>query len=203
MIQQGSNATSFDRYPLIFSECSKLFNQKSAKILSFGCSTGEEIQTLKKIYFSSCEIYGVEIDEKNIAECLKKQINKNYLMNYEEFVKDDKKFDMIFAMSCLCVWEETYHVECSKDLYPFSKFEFIISLLDSKLKHDGYLVIYNANYIFEDTSIFRKYEKVKIDAIKESGYVHKFDKRHRKIHNSSYDGVIFKKKNNKRIICFL
>lgn len=192
MIHQLSNVTAYNRYPIIFNECSKLSDEKNLNILSFGCSTGEEILTLKEIYFPFSEIYGVEINEENIKACYNK-IEKKYIMNYDQFLTDDKKFDFIFAMSCLCKWEDTYHTESSQKIYPFQNFEFITKVLDSKLKTNGFIVIYNSNYIFEDTCIFTKYEKISNSLINESGFVHKFNKNNEKIYNCNYNGVIFRK----------
>lgn len=192
MIHQMSNATNYNRYPDIFNECKKLFGNEKNDILSFGCSTGEEILTLKEIYFTNCEIYGVEINEDNIKKCLEK-IKSNYIFNYDDFLENDEKYDAIFAMSCLCKWEDTELVENSSAIYPFENFESIIKILDNKLNKNGHIVIYNANYIFEETSISQKYKKILTPSIIGSGKVHKFNKDNKKIYDCNYDGVIFRK----------
>lgn len=191
MQHQKSNFTEFNRYPLIFQNCKRLICKKRIKILSFCCSTCEEILTLKKIYFPMSEIYGVDIDEENLKKCASK-IDSKFIINYENFLQDKKEFDIIFAMSCFCRWDDTEKVNDSTSIYPFSNFESGVNLLDSKLRKNGYLVIYNSNYIFEDCLIFKKYQKMICTEIKESGHVHKFDKFNKKI-KTNYDGVIFKK----------
>ncbi len=45
---QLSNATEMDRYPEIFQACANHFGGKKLKILSFGCSTGEECVSILK-----------------------------------------------------------------------------------------------------------------------------------------------------------
>ena len=59
-VHQISNYTALDRYPDLFSTCKTLMQGKDTlKILSFGCSTGEEVLTLRE-YFPNAFIVGVQ-----------------------------------------------------------------------------------------------------------------------------------------------
>jgi hypothetical protein len=51
MQHQISHATKYDRYPKIFKECLNYFSNKTPKILSFSCSDGREVKTLRDLYF--------------------------------------------------------------------------------------------------------------------------------------------------------
>lgn len=189
---QSTTTTRYNRYPNIFYTCTQLIKKQHIDILSFGCSTGEEIITLKNIYFPSANIYGVDINNQILTECAKK-VNKKYLFTQEQFLLTKQTFDIIFAMSCLCKWEETESVEDSSELYPFHVFESGVKMLHNKLNTNGLLVIYNANYMFEDTCVAENYRKISRKCIKESGIVHKFDKHNKKMHNINHNGVIFRK----------
>jgi SAM-dependent methyltransferase len=67
---QPFNDTTADRYPRIFSFVQKRLGANSdVKILSYGCSTGEEVFSLRR-YFPRAFIKGIDINPGNIAACL-------------------------------------------------------------------------------------------------------------------------------------
>lgn len=187
MQHQWNTVTLFDRYPNIFRYFANLKSNKS-RVLSFGCSTGEEIETLKK-YLPESEIYGVDINPNCVSICREK-FGEKYIRHYNDFIKDNDKFDIIFCMSVLCKWEDTESVDDCSLIYPFSQFETAVELLDSRLNLGGYLSIYNANFMMVDTSVYLKYKPV--DDVIGSGFVHKFDRFNKKT-SENYEHCIFNK----------
>ena len=100
---QISNSTRYDRYPEIFSKLKELTPAPS-KILSFGCSSGEEVKTLRNLYFPDAEITGVDFCE-DIVQANKLE-NKDAKVKYftsKQFKKVNEEFDVIFCMSVLCL----------------------------------------------------------------------------------------------------
>lgn len=191
MLHQKNNCTLYNRYPEIFKIVSDL-NNIDSNVLSFGCSSGEEIETLKNVYNFN-NVYGVDIHKESINICRNK-FGNDFIFDYDiDFLDDNKKFDIIFAMSVLCKWEDTELINDSTNVYPFYMFDNAISILDKKLNNNGLLIIYNANYMFKDSSVYDNYIPLEYDLIKDSGFVHKFDKNNNKISND-YNHVIFKKK---------
>lgn len=185
MIQnQKSNCTIFNRYPEIFKEIKEIIPSPN-NILSFGCSTGQECETLHKLYFPNSKIIGLDICDDIITDNKKK--NKyNYIEYYSKFNNITEKNDIIFANSVLCRWPET------SDEYTFDTFEKTLEIIDSLLNVDGYLCIYNSKYIFSETNLFiNKYEKINT-LHKNTGYVTKYDKNNNKI-NNNYPFFLFKK----------
>src|SRR5687767_9417567 len=70
-LHQTTVLTSMDRYPTVFSACRHLFaEQKEIRILSFGCSSGEEVLTLRQ-YFPHAYITGADINPRSLALCRK------------------------------------------------------------------------------------------------------------------------------------
>jgi SAM-dependent methyltransferase len=66
---QPFNETWLDRYPTIFSFVeSELGRDSEVTILSYGCSTGEEVFSLRH-YFPRAIIKGIDINPSNIAIC--------------------------------------------------------------------------------------------------------------------------------------
>ena len=185
MKHQTTNTTKYNRYPAIFQAVKDCYPNPD-KVLSFGCSFGLEAFTLKEKYFPDSEVVGVDFP-KVISQIKDKK-------GCEFFYKlPTYKFDIIFAMSVFCRWEDTQKYWRCDDIYPFEKFEKGVNKLNNRLNPGGILVIYNANFRFKDTNIYDQFEVIKDDRIQESGFVHKFNRENIKIRNT-YKEVIFKKK---------
>src|SRR5262245_36265351 len=66
---QNRSATAFNRYPLIFNYVQHAIGRsRPIRLLSFGCATGEEVETLRT-YFPDATIKGIDINPFNIATC--------------------------------------------------------------------------------------------------------------------------------------
>jgi SAM-dependent methyltransferase len=66
---QPFNNTQRDRYPQVFSFVQSVLGRDNPiKILSYGCSTGEEVFSLRQ-YFPDAVIKGIDINPVNIAVC--------------------------------------------------------------------------------------------------------------------------------------
>ncbi len=166
MIHQKNNTTEYNRYPEIFKVCKSYFKGKKPKILSFGCSTGEECWSLTH-YFPYSKITGVDIDK----DVLFKAELRNHHINIEYTTELKGKYDIIFCMSVLCKWEDTKDNIDISSIYHFKQFEEQIIELDKHLSKGGLLVIYNANFRLKDTLIYEKYKSYKKI---QSGFVTKF-----------------------------
>ncbi|GJM28471.1 MAG: hypothetical protein DHS20C17_11060 [Cyclobacteriaceae bacterium] len=193
---QLTSVTKIDRYPGIFNavkDCYPLNQRGPKKILSFGCSTGEECATLRN-YFPGCEIVGADINRKNLKKCREKFDDDylSFIYSDPDLIRKESPYDIIFCLSVLCRWEETELVNNCEDIYPFSRFEQQLNLLDQVLSPGGLLVIYNSNFRFSDSKLYRNYRVMNSCFIEESGFVHKFDLKNNKIHEP-YVECIFKK----------
>ena len=189
---QNSHATAYNRYPEIFEGVKEIISTPSC-ILSFGCSTGEECETLQELYYPNVNIIGFDISEKVI----KKNIEKNKYKNIQYYSKVDnipKRSDIIFANSVLCRWPDPKLSTIPNfPQYTFEMFESTLEYVDNLLNKDGYLCIYNSTYLFSETNLFRnkKYEKIETPH-KETGFVTKYHKNGKKI-NFNYPYYLFKK----------
>lgn len=173
-LNQLSTHTEYNRYPEIFKEVKK-YHIGNPKILSFGCSIGEECITLKNEYFIDSEIHGYDINNE-----IKPYNNILFYNNYNEL----KTYDIIFCMSVLCRWPE------DTGDYSFKLFNDTLIDIDKLLNINGFLVIYNSKYLFTDSDISYKYSIINTD-YKNTGFVTKYDKNNIIIHNYSY--YLFKK----------
>lgn len=74
-VQQTTPLTAMNRYPAIFSACKSYLKDKDdVKILSYGCSTGEEVVTLRE-YFKDATIVGAEINSHSLEVCRKRNLD--------------------------------------------------------------------------------------------------------------------------------
>ena len=164
-LHQRATFTLKNRYPLVFQKCTEFFaarNRKDPKILSFGCSTGEEVFTLGE-YFPHTRIIGVDINSWCVRQCKKLSRNPNFtFLNRKsrtfEIMTD---FDAIF---CMAVFQRTENRTSSDNRivkgHTFEQFESEIKVLDQKLKVGGLFVIDHADFSFTDTSCSIYYQPV-------------------------------------------
>jgi SAM-dependent methyltransferase len=158
-IHQGSSKTGLDRYPEIFSGAAAAFPD-ARRILSFGCSTGEECVSLKE-YFPQAEIIGTDINPLSVW-----QARRRYASNRLSFVRARDRalssrgpFDIIFCLTVLR--DSRLDKEPSiRDSYPFDRFDERVRFLHSLLRPGGLLAFYGNMYRFRDTSVARDYEVI-------------------------------------------
>jgi len=180
--------TRENRYPNIFNICSKI-SPLNSKIMSFGCSTGEECKSLR-LYFPYSKIIGIDNDIENIKIAKKRISDKNIIFDYS--IENYDNFDLIFCMSVFCKHPETYNLMNCYDIYRFSFFEIDLYKLISKLNKFGHIIIYNSNFRFCDTIFSPYFNVVESNEEHGSGFVHKFDRNHNRIYEK-YNECIFKK----------
>jgi chemotaxis methyl-accepting protein methylase len=174
---QLTSVTSNDRYPELFSEAVRLAGTKpNLKLLSFGCSTGEECYSLRK-YFPQAKIVGVDINESNLKKASKQNQDEGiyFLMSTPHVIKNEGPYDLIFCLSVLCRWDDTRGLQNCEKVYPFEKYKVTVELLANQLNKNGLLVIYNSNFRFEDTRVSSDFEIVDTPTIENSGFVNKFN----------------------------
>lgn len=192
---QTSNATEYNRYPHIFNEVAEIVRDTGAvRVLSFGCSTGEEIASLDAIYLSGCTLIGVDINEPALAAARSiKMSGRNECRFLEpKDVIGIQAFDVVLGMSVFCRWPEAKSLKDLNHLYSFDEFESQLCEVDELLVSGGILVLHNTNYYFEDTELFaKKFRVFRKEA--DIGFVARFDKSGKRYVNDRPGYVIFQK----------
>ena len=164
-VHQTTPLTCMNRYPVIFSACRDYFKDKEdIKILSYGCSTGEEVVTLRQ-YFPNANIVGAEINKNSLKVCRSRKLDDKitFIKSTPKEIRKKGLYDVIFCMAVLQRTPDKIREEgitSLKDIYPFEKFEKQIIELDSYLKDGGLMVIHFSQYSFTDTKVSSKYTPV-------------------------------------------
>lgn len=130
---QPDHMTKEDRFPKIF-ESAKNIKPDAKRVLSFGCSTGEECQSLRK-YFPTSEIVGVDIDWNSIQKARNKNTDEN--IHFHSDLGATGKYDVVL---CLMVFF------CMESPLPYERFEKALKKLNKYINEDGLLIIYTSDH---------------------------------------------------------
>lgn len=198
---QPSAYTSFDRHPALFSFVRDTLPDHGAlRILSYGCSTGEEPFSLRH-YFPQAEITGIDINPRNIAACRRKQSRSDdarmrFVHAATPQGEPEAAYDAVFCLSVLRHGDLGAHqpATCSH-LIRFADFDEIVQALCRCLKPGGYLSIVGSNFRFADSAAAADFETVYRmggDAPRDDTPLYGADER--KLAGAVYNDVIFRKK---------
>lgn len=163
---QDSTFTRYYRYPRLFEQFSIYFRHHPApKILSFGCSTGEEVFTLLDCV-PQAAITGIDINSWCIRQCNRK--NKSDTISFG--LRNSKKFDELADLDtifCMAVFQHTENRK-KETLHTtkitFKSFEKELALLDQKLRVGGLFFIDQCDFDLKETILYSNYAPLKFEA---------------------------------------
>ena len=181
---QRASYTSPNRYPALFDQCKVYLGaNRHLKILSYGCSTGEEVFTLGE-YMPDSDIVGADINGWCIRQCNKRRLSRNHsfcLTNSREF-KNADNFDAIFCMAVFQRSENRASPGSEISIgFKFDQFEREIGMLDAKLRRLGLLFIDHTDFNFEDTVHSSHYRPLEFDGNRIEYKRPLFDRNNRKV----------------------
>jgi len=155
-----------DRYPWLFEFAAKrLGSRPDQRILSFGCSRGEEVFSLRK-YFPSAALKGIDINARNIARCLARARAENPAnLSFEIAATTEGEatgaYDAIFCLAVLVNGDlTTSGAERSDPLFHFDRFDRMIGDFARCLKPGGLLLLHTTNFRFCDTAVAGDFDVV-------------------------------------------
>lgn len=157
---QTSGYTEPDRYPELF-DLARRLQPEAARILSFGCSTGEELLAIRG-RFAAARIVGAEINPRS-RRIARRRIERDRRASVVAPDAIAGRFDIVFALAVLQVQPHRVAEAGIADLspiYPFERFDAQLSRLADLLSPGGLLCVFNAHYRVEDSSASAKLRAV-------------------------------------------
>ena len=156
--------TQPDRYPWLFEfAASALKGVPSPRLLSFGCSRGDEVFSLQR-RFAGAAIKGVDIDPLNIETCLARaralgDDRLSFEVGSNTRSEPAGHYDAIFCLAVLCHGDLTINgAQRSQPLLRFEDFERTVADLARCLKPGGLLLLHTTNFRFGDTAAAEAFE---------------------------------------------
>lgn len=163
---QPFNDTAPDRYPKIFAFVRQaLDTQRELTILSFGCSTGEEVFSLRR-YFPYATIKGVDVNPGNIAVARRRlrrspDARLSFEISGSMTTEPAARYDAIFCMAVLRHGSlDRPGVARCDHLIRFADFAATIADFSRCLKPGGLLAIRHSNFRLCDTPAAAGFETV-------------------------------------------
>ncbi len=159
-VHQTTPYTCEERYPDLFDLAAALA-PNATRILSFGCSTGEELDALRR-RFPKAEIVGAEINPRSRGIAARR-VARDPSTTVVPPDAVQGSFDAIFA---LAVFQKEPHkiaemgVEDLSAHYPFERFDAAVRVLAGALRPGGFFCVSNAHYRFEDSTVAAQFEPV-------------------------------------------
>jgi len=180
---QIPNLTALNRYPEIFAAAAAAAPH-AKRVLSFGCSTGEECVTLAE-YFTTAQIVGTDINPVNLLKARKHRNHRiRFVYASDRVLSGFGGFDVVFCMAVL----RTSKRRRIYRHYPFDRFMERAQFLESLVKPRGLLVIHNAAYRFSDIPRRSPYDIVPLATEHDKVYLPDG------ITETNPDGCIFRKR---------
>jgi SAM-dependent methyltransferase len=142
------------------------------RILSFGCSHGQELRTLKA-YFPEAALFGCDVNSEALANSARIP-GCTIFRSSRQAIEAFGPFDVITAMSVLCRFSLSQSATSLKRIFPFSEFEDHLESLHRTLSDGGVLCIHNANYLFSQSQLYSGYAPLRSNLIVSNGYVDKW-----------------------------
>ena len=150
-----------DRYPWLFRFAAEaLEGRESCKLLSFGCSRGDEVLALRR-YFPDAVITGIDIDRHNIAHCRARMKDSKIRFAMAATTKGEaaQSYDAIFCLGVLCHGYLTISgAQRADPLLHFADFERMVSDFARCLKPGGLLLLHTTSFRFCDTAIAQEFD---------------------------------------------
>jgi SAM-dependent methyltransferase len=171
---QPAGTTSEDRHPALFAELQRcLADHPGPRLLSFGCSSGEEAFTLAD-YLPRARIDGIDLNARAIARAQARAVrSRSDRIAFALSGSPPAEGPSYDAILCLSVLRHGYlemqRPQSCAALLPFAKVDGLLQRLDAVLKPGGLLAVWGSNFRFADMAIAPGYEALDVPGMRSQG----------------------------------
>lgn len=158
--------TEADRHPELFAFVrERLGDGPDRRLLSFGCSDGEEVFSLRR-HFPAASIKGIDIDRRRIARCRQRLAagggDERIAFEAAGSAADERRdhYDAIFAMAVFRHGDLSDAPPRCDHLIRFADFERSVVALAACVRPGGLIVLRHASFRFGDTAAARAFRCV-------------------------------------------
>lgn len=188
---QPFGTTKPERYPNVFDALQTALGTESrSRILSFGCSTGEEVETLAR-RFPNAQVKGLDISPERIAVSRARASSSRTVFEVADSAagEPDACYDAVLAMA---VFRDPRfeHWSRARRRRGFAKFEETVGDLARTVKPGGYIALRHSNFRFTDVAAAADFEVVFCMRRRTP----KFDRAGRRIPDEGGEDTIFRKR---------
>jgi SAM-dependent methyltransferase len=155
-----------DRYPEIFAFTRDALGAEGRhRILSFGCSNGDEVFTLRR-YFPNARIRGVDINAGVIAFCNKRleevsDRDISFATAGDTCGEPDQRYDLIFCMAVIREGQlDKQGLERCDKYLRFADYARAIAGFERCLRPGGLLSVRHANFRLHDTPSSPRFQTI-------------------------------------------
>lgn len=186
---QPATVTRLDRHPALFAlVAARLGDGAAPRLLSFGCSTGEEAVTLAR-YLPHARIDAIDANPACIAQA--RRTADRLGLGRIRFACADAPdrldtpdalaagYDAVFCLSVLRHGDlDAWRPDRCTRLLPFARFAAAVEALDACVRPGGLLILWGCNFRFTDTAASARYRTVATPGVKpQPGPFYGFDDR--------------------------
>lgn len=153
------------------------------RVLSFGCSTGDELGVFA-LLAPNADVLGVDANAEVLDVARARFASKpgySFALSDWETIRAHGPFDLIMANHVLCRHPESAKIDDLSDLFPFAEYEDAMSRLVECLAPDGVLMSVGGNYLIPDVAACGHLVGVDTPNYPFNGLVSIFDRSSRKI----------------------
>ena len=189
--------TWHDRHPELFGLVrDRLADRSDLRVLSYGCSTGEEAFTLAE-YLPRASIDAIDINPRSIAKAERARASAGITTIHFTCASSPPPAAAVYdAVFCLSVLRDgrldaQRPGDCA-EIMPFARFAEAIAALDHALKPGGLLVLWGCNFRFLDTPQAGGYRLIEVPG-KRAVQAARYDPDNRLLPISSHAEYVFEK----------
>jgi 2-polyprenyl-3-methyl-5-hydroxy-6-metoxy-1,4-benzoquinol methylase len=146
---QLSHMTKPERFPLIF-DSAKEIHPNAKRILSFGCSTGEECLAMAT-RFPNAEVVGIDIDHQTILAARRKNKHPDRVF-FHDLIGATGKYDVALALMVF------FQMDAPIKYLPWHR---CLCDIDAHLNVGGLLMLYTSEFNFMQAAPAENYEIVR------------------------------------------